>query len=87
MENLENSPAWKNLKRHILSAAAVIISIDNGDVFYNRSAFVSSITGKITRQAENGNKDLVKMAVDLVNELNARQKKPVISKKCNIFNL
>lgn len=71
--------AWRRLSRDIAGSLGVILSIDEGDSFYTRSAFVNSIAGKVERLANNGEAGLVAKALELVRKYNESHKKPAIS--------
>lgn len=86
-EEQKQDEAWKSIEKNILSSAATIIAIDNGESCYTRSLFVSSITGLIKRIAANGQTGHVKKAIDLIRLLNGKYSKPIITEKNSIFTL
>jgi len=86
-EEQKQDEAWKSIEKSILSSAATIIAIDNGESCYTRSLFVSSITGLIKRIAANGQTGHVKKAIDLIRLLNGKYEKPIITEKNSIFTL
>lgn len=86
-EEQKQDEAWKSIEKSILSSAATIIAIDNGESCYTRSLFVNSITGLIKRMAANGQTNHVKKAIDLIRVLNGKYGKPIITEKNSIFTL
>lgn len=79
---------WEIIRKGIMRSAYTIIDIDNGnDEISTRSLFVSSITGVIKRLAANGKKSHVEKAIALIRDLNAKNKKPLITEKNSIFSL
>ena len=86
-EEQKQDEAWKSIEKSILSSAAAIIGIDNGEKGLTRSLFVNSITGLIKRMAENGQTGHVKKAIDLIRLLNGKYAKPIITEKNSIFTL
>jgi hypothetical protein len=86
-EEQKQDEAWKSIEKSILSSAATIIAIDNGESCYTRSLFVNSITGLIKRMAANGQTGHVKKAIDLIRLLNGKYEKPIITEKNSIFSL
>ncbi|HPA23294.1 MAG TPA: hypothetical protein PLU18_08615 [Ferruginibacter sp.] len=86
-EEQKQDEAWKSIEKSILSSAATIIAIDNGESCYTRSLFVNSITGLIKRMAANGQTGHVKKAIELIRLLNGKYAKPIITEKNSIFTL
>jgi len=79
---------FKALRSQIISSAATIIGIDNGtERGYSRALFVSNLTGRIERLANNGKSVLLNRCLDLIEEINKTAKKPVISARHKIWAL
>jgi|SRR5579871_4019076 len=78
-EEEKHGAEWRALERDLARSLGVIAGIDEGDSVYTRSAFVTSIVGKVERLAQNGEAELVEKAVALVTEYNARYRKPAIT--------
>ena len=83
-EEIQNV-AWAGLKREISRSLATIEEIDAGGSFYTRSAFVSSIAGKIERLAANGQDELVEAALGLLKRYNQDHKKPAFTERHKVW--
>lgn len=70
---------WAALRRRIAGCLETIGKIDAGAEFYDRSAFVNSIAGRVERLAAAGAVDLVDRALAFVGDHNARVDKPAIT--------
>ena len=87
-EEEKQDEAWQALKREIGRSADIIHEIDTGkSKGYNRALFVSSILNKVGTFANHGNVEIVKKAVDFINEYNSKIKKPVITARNTFFDL
>lgn len=87
-EEEKQDEAWQTLKREIGRSADIIHEIDTGkSKGYNRALFVSSILNKVGTFANHGNVEIVKKAVDFINEYNSKIKKPVITARNTFFDL
>lgn len=87
-EEEKQDEAWQILKKDIGRSADIIHEIDTGKSRgYNRALFVSSILNKVGTFANHGNVEIVKKAVDFINEYNSKIKKPVITARNNFFDL
>ena len=80
--------AWVSIKKHIVEAAATIISIDTGEeTRYSRPLFVNSITNFIKRMAKNGQAEHVKRSLELIKDINNKYDKPIVTNKSAIWGL
>lgn len=86
-EDQKRNEKWELMKTDIIRQAAVIVGIDNGTEPYSRALFVSSMVGKIETLAKNGDHELVERALNLIEELNKAQKKPIITNRHKVWKL
>lgn len=79
---------WESISKSITSSAETVIAIDNGtEKGYRRTLFVNSITGLVTRLAQEGNEFLVNKSLELIQKLNEVGVKPVVTSKNKIWQL
>jgi len=86
-QELKDSERWLKIKKGLESSILTIISIDNGNSYYSRPLFVSSVSGVIKTLAKNGETELVKKSLDLITYWNEQSEKPVITAKNSIWQL
>lgn len=80
----------RGVVRHMASSLKTIGEIDRGGSYYTRSAFTTSITGKLTRMANNGQTSLVRRALEWLkanNHPNGPDKKPAIAARNKVWRL
>lgn len=82
-----DAEAWKSIESKILWDAAAIMDIDNKTGTGSRALFVSNLTGFIQRLAKNGQTDHVKKALELIQQLNTKHTKPIVTERNSIFKL
>lgn len=71
----------ERVRRRVTSSLATISEIDTGVNQYTmRSLIVSNMVGRIERMMANGEADLVKYALELIEEYNSTHKKPAVTK-------
>lgn len=78
---------WQGLAHKIQADLNTIAAIDAGSLPYTRSAFVTSLTGKVQRLARNGESALVDKALEMVQAFDAGRKKPAISLRHKFWTL
>jgi hypothetical protein len=78
---------WSVLKKSIDRDLAVVDGIDRGTEPYNRSAFTNSVSGKLTRMASNGQKALVRRALEYITEWQKTAKKPFFAARNSVWQL
>lgn len=75
------------IRRKIDNDFDVIKAIDAGTSFYDRSAFVNSITGALRTLARNGQTDTVNRALDYIEAEQKGLKKPLIAPRNSVWEL
>lgn len=78
---------WLSLKSEIARSLGVIRDIDERGLPYTRSAFTTSIAGKVERLASAGQVELVERALALVREYDAGHKKPAFTPRHKLWAL
>lgn len=79
---------WARIMARIMDSAQTIIDIDTGINTYSaRPLIVQNLAGFIQRIASNGQSAHLKKAIELIREINASSKKPIITEKNSIFKL
>lgn len=86
-EEQKRDEKWELMKTEIIRQASVIVGIDNGTEPYSRALFVSSMVGKIDTIAKSGDHELVDRALNLIEELNKAQRKPIITSRHKVWKL
>lgn len=71
--------AWTALRSDMERSLKIIEGIDEGTQPWDRSAFVTSIVGKVERLANNGETGIVEKALAFVTSYNEQHEKPAIS--------
>jgi hypothetical protein len=78
---------WLAIGLDIKRSLGIIKDVDEGKAFWNRSAFVNSINGKVQTLAKNGQVELVEKALALVTQYNTSNIKPAITPKHKFWKL
>ena len=87
-QSVKDNEAFELAKKQILSSCETIIGIDNGTVRgSSRPLFVSNLVNRINTIAKNGNVALLEKCLNLIKEVNASVKKPVISANNSVWAL
>ena len=86
------SREWEELKTDIMNSATACLEIDLGKTVAYRSAFTTSIFGRLERVALKGKKDLVERGLDLIRHIQSDffgigLKKPLFTDRHKIWNL
>ena len=81
------SDQWRKLERILIHDLAIIKGVDEGKLPYTRSAFVTSIAGRIERLAVNGETELVNQALDFIRDTQARFSKPAFTDRHSVWQL
>lgn len=87
-QEIKDAESWEITRKTILSSAKTIIEIDTGvNTYTSRQLIVNSITGLIKRIAENGRPETVRKCLELVKEINAKNKKPIVTDRHAIWGM
>jgi hypothetical protein len=78
---------WRTLERRLARDIGIIKRIDAGLDPYDRSAFVTSIAGRIERLANNGDGELVEKALQYVRAQQADMAKPIFTERRKVWQL
>jgi hypothetical protein len=81
------SDQWRELQRHLARDIGIIKRIDAGVEPYDRSAFVTSIAGRIERLAANGESELVEKALQYIRAQQADMAKPIFTERHKVWQL
>lgn len=78
---------WSLLEKRIAYNLGVIAAIDRGDAPFNRSAFINGIAERVERLARNGDVELVRRALAVVQAYNDSHAKAAITTRHRFWKL
>ena len=78
---------WQVLRCGIAESLSIIKGIDEDGDMWTRSAFTTSIYGKVERKAQAGKMALVEKAMAFIEDYNGKHKKPVFTKRHKWYRL
>jgi len=82
----KDTAEWRALKSAITRSLSVILGIDTEGELWERSAFTTSIAGKVERLAQHGEVELVEKALAFLQSYNEQHEKPAFTARHKIWS-
>jgi len=82
----KDTAEWRALQSEITRSLSVILGIDTEGEAWERSAFTTSISGKVERLAQHGEVELVEKALAFLQSYNEQHEKPAFPARHKIWS-